>query len=264
MSDKKLSATDLSDLARRASFVFHGRVKAVGKNNLDGVEPDERMAMVLVDDVVVAPPSLGDLTGKTITLYLTSSRGMKANHQATFFATSWHYGRTIGLTEIGRTSTPVTELRRRVIDERLEVHNLQLEARTRRAVLIVSGRVLTTFRTERADLPGRDEGIEWWEAEMWVGTVEKGTPPEHLHIFYPVGGDREWGPVPRSHPGQVGVWLLGPVSEPDADERESEPRGKRTKKPARDQMLMALDPLDYQAISALPHVRELLRRTSER
>lgn len=260
MSEKKLSAADLTDLARRASFVFRGRVKALGKNNLDGVQADERMAMVLVDEVVVAPPSLGELRGKTITLYLASTRGVKANLQATFFATSWHYGKNIGVIEIGRTSTPAAKLRRRVIDERLEAHNAQLEARIQRAVLIVSGRVLSTFRTERTDLPGRDEGTDWWEAELWVGTTEKGNPQPHLHIFFPVGGDREWGPVPKSYPGQTGVWLLGPVSDSDTSERKRE----RAKTTEREHLLMALDPLDYQAISALPQVQELMRRTRQR
>jgi hypothetical protein len=263
---KKLSAIALSDLSRRASFVFRGRVKAVGKHNLHGVEPDDRMSMVRIDEVIVAPASLGDLTGKTVTVYLESSRGVKANDQAIFFATSWHYGRTIGVTEIGRTSMSADELRRRVIDERLEWQHEQLEARIRRAVLIISGKVLSTFRTEHRDLPGIDEGIEWWEAEMWVGTAEKGTPPKRLHIFFPVGGDREWGPVPKCYPGQLGVWLLGPVSEPDAVDEKQEGRSKRgkKKKTARDEKLMALDPLDYQAISALAHVQELLRRTREK
>src|SRR4029450_9929608 len=141
---KKLSAIALSDLSRRASFVFRGRVKAVGKHNLHGVEPDDRMSMVRIDEVIVAPASLGDLTGKTVTVYLESSRGVKANDQAIFFATSWHYGRTSGVTEIGRTSMSADELRRRVIDERLEWQHEQLEARIRRAVLIISGKVLST------------------------------------------------------------------------------------------------------------------------
>jgi hypothetical protein len=260
---KKLSAQALRDLSRRASFVFRGRVKAVGRHNLDGVDPDDRMAMVQIDDVVVAPPNLGNLTGKTVTVLLESSRGVKAGDRATFFATSWHYGRNIGVIEIGRTSTSGADLRQIVIEERLLADHSRLEARIRRADLIISGSVITTFRSEQKDLPGMDEGIEWWVAEMWVGTVEKGTPPKGLQILFPVGGDREWGPVPKAHPGQIGVWLLGPVSEPDADERERERRGKRAKRASRDKRLMALDPLDYQAISALPHVQELLRRVRE-
>ena len=263
MNAKKLSAEALSDLSRRASFVFRGRVKAVGKSNLDGVEPDDRMAMVRVDDVVVAPPILGDLTGRTITVYLESAKGVRANDQATFFATSWHYGRNIGVLEIGRTSMSAAELRPAVIDERLREHDAQLEARIRRAELIISGRVISTFRTAHKDLPGMDEGIEWREAEMWVGTVEKGRPPKHLHIFYPVGGDREWGPVPKCHPDQIGVWLLGPVSEPDTAERKQGRLGKKRKESAREGKLMALDPLDYQAISVLPRVQALLLRAGK-
>jgi hypothetical protein len=248
------------DLSRRASFVFRGSVKAVGKSNLDGVEPDDRMATVRVDEVVVAPPILGDLTGKTVTVYLESSKGVKANDQATFFATSWNYGKNIGVIEIGRTNTPANELRQSAIEERLLEHDAQLEARIRRAELVISGRVLSTFRTDRRDLPGIDERIEWWMAEMWIGTVEKGTPPKQLHIFYPIGGDREWGPVPKCYPGQIGVWLLGPVSEPDAVERKRERRGKKDKENGREDKLMALDPLDYQAISALPRIQTLLWR----
>lgn len=263
MNAKTLSTEALSDLSRRASFVFRGRVKAVGENNLDGVEPDDRMALVRIGEVVVAPPGLGDLTGQTITVYLESGKGVKANDEATFFATSWHYGRNLGVVEIGRTSTATAELRQSVIDERLRAYDAQLEARIRRAQLIISGQVISTFRTERKDLPGMDEGIEWWEAEMWIRTVEKGRPPKQLYIFYPVGGDREWGPVPKCHPGQIGVWLLGPVSEPDAGERKQERRSGKRKENVRDDKLMALDPLDYLAISALPRVQTLLLRTGK-
>ena len=83
MNAKRLSPTVLSDLSRRASFVFRGRLKAIGKHNLDGVEPDDRMALVRIVEVIVAPPNLGDLTGKTVTVYLESSRGIKANDEAT-------------------------------------------------------------------------------------------------------------------------------------------------------------------------------------
>src|SRR5215467_9379693 len=145
---KKLSPTALSDVARRASFIFRGRVRSLGKHNLDGVQNEERMALVRVVEVIVAPPTVGDLTGRTITVYLESTRDLRANAEATFFATSWHYGRNIGVIEIARTATPVAELRPRVVDERLEAFNANLETRIRRASLIVSGHVLTTTRTD--------------------------------------------------------------------------------------------------------------------
>jgi hypothetical protein len=257
----RLSARVLGDLSRRASFVFRGRINAIGKCNLDGVEPDDRMATVRVNEVIVAPPVLGDLTGKTVTVYLQSPKGIRSKDEAIFFATSWHYGRNIGVMEIGRTSMATAKLSQTVIDERLKEYTARLEVRIRRAQLIISGRVISTFRSEHRDLPGMYEGIEWWEAEMWVGTVEKGQPPKGLHIFYPVGGDREWGPVPKCYPGQLGVWLLAPVSEPDADEPKRR-RDKKQREEVQEDKLMALHPLDYQAISTLPQVQDLLRRTN--
>jgi len=252
---RELSARALNALTREASFVFQGRVDSIGAHNLEsGVDVDDRMAIVQVEDVVVAPPSLGDLTGRRLTVHLQSTAGIEPKQSLTFFATSWHYGTNVGVIEVGRTSTRASELRRRVVDQRLEAQHELLEARVRRAVLIISGRVDATFRTKLTGMPGEDEGTEWWEAEIWVRSVEKGTPPPKLTIAFPVGGDREWGPVPKAQPGQDGVWLLGPVSEPDADE------DKEPTPPDRDGLLMALDPLDYQSISALPLVQELLRR----
>jgi hypothetical protein len=57
------------------------------------------------------------------------------------------------------------------------------------------------------------------------------------------------------------VWLLGPVSEPDAGEPKPGRPGRKRRESAQEDKLMALDPLDYQAISALPRVQALLLRT---
>jgi len=262
MPTTKLSDDARDELARRAAFIFQGRVQAVGENNLDGVEPDDRMVTVRVDDVVVAPTSIGDLTGSTVTVYLQAAGEVKAGDEATFFATSWHYGSTVGVVEIGRTSTPAKDLRSAVAHQRLEAHNERLEARIRWASLIVAGKVTSTFRAEDGDtMPGAHEGVEWWKAEIWVSSVEKGTPPPDLQIYYPVGGDREWGPVPKCYLDQVGIWLLGPIAEPDEDESKT---WDRVAARGWDDRLMSIDPLDFQAISALPHLQELVRRSGQR
>src|SRR5881394_402699 len=99
---RQLSARALGALTREASFVFQGRVDSIGKHNLDeGVEVDERMAIIRVEDVVVAPPTLGDLAGRHVTVLLESTSGIEPKQSLTFFATSWHYGTNIGVVEIG-------------------------------------------------------------------------------------------------------------------------------------------------------------------
>ena len=264
MAVKKLLGETLRDLSRRSAFIFRGRVRGVGKSNLEGVPVEDRMALVQVGEVIFAPPALGDLTGKTVTVYLESAGGLKNNDQTTFFATSWYYGTNIGVIEIGRSDADVSELRQSIAGERLLEHDEQVEERIRRALLIVSGKITSTFRSKQPGLPGRDEGVEWWEAALFVASVEKGRPPADLHIFFPVGGDREWGPVPKFCSGQTGVWLLGPVSEPDVEQPKPAGRGKKKRESRSEERLMALDQLDYHASSALPRIRALVAKLAEK
>ena len=91
------------------------------------------MALVLIEEVVVSPPVLGDLKGKTVTVYLESPQGVKTNDRATFFATSWHYGKNLGVVEIGRTTETAAGLRESIAGERLLEHDEQVEERIRRA-----------------------------------------------------------------------------------------------------------------------------------
>lgn len=136
----RLSERSVQDWVAQASFVFRGRIKSLGKSNLEGVPPDDRMATVEVREVVVAPPDLGDLTGKTITVYLTNRQGLRAGSQSTFFARNWHVGRSIGVVEVGRTNAPTDEVRQRVGDAQLRQMDAKLEERLRGARLIVSER----------------------------------------------------------------------------------------------------------------------------
>jgi hypothetical protein len=261
---------------READFVFSGRVQALGTSNLDGVEPDDRMATVEVEDVALAPRQLGDLTGQTVTVYLETRQGIEVGQRATFFANSWHYGRNIGVVEVsgvrqlGRPSFRAADIRQTVIAERLRQLEEQIEQRISAAEVVLSGRVLATSRVEQPEgLPGLVEGVEWWIAELWIGTVEKGQPPADSRIWFPEGGDRDWGPVPKSYPGQTGVWLLQPVQEPGADDAEpaggqsqGNPEGEQPGTPP-ERRLMAIDPLDYHALSDLPRIQTLLWRVGE-
>jgi hypothetical protein len=268
MNGKKLSSKSLEEWVKQASFVFRARVKALRQSNLVGVEPDERMATVRIEEVIIAPRDLGDLTGKIVTVYLQSVQGIRPGQLATFFARSWHYGETIGVVEVGRTTEGTAEVRQATIEERLRQLDEELEERIRGAQLIVSGRVLSTYRTERREgFPGIVEGVEWWEADLWVRTVEKGLPPPRLQIFFPVGGSPKWSPYPKAYPGQEGVWFLRPVVEAENGKTEESRQSKRKKKGRKqvkiEQPLMAHDPLDYHSISDLPRIQSLLWRAAK-
>jgi hypothetical protein len=268
VSGTPFSEETLEAWTRDCAFVISGRVQALNASNLDGVEPEDRMATVEVEEVALAPRGLGDLRGQTITVYLETAEGLEAGQRVTFFGRSWHYGRTVGIVEVGRTASPAAELRQAVIGARLRQLDQQLEERIRDAEVIISGRVLATYHVERPEgLPGLDEGVEWWNADLWIGSVEKGQPPEDGRIWFPEKGDRDWGPVPKAYPGQTGVWLLRPVTE--AREEDAEPRGGPSRSgeeqpwTGSERRLMAVDPLDYHASSDLPRIQTLLSRASE-
>ncbi len=93
--------------------------------------------------------------------------------------------------------------------------------RIRTAEVIISGHVLATYPAEDTEgLPGIIDGVQWWIADVWIGSVERGWPPEDERIWFPVGGEPEWAVVPKAYPGQTGVWLLRPVS--DVSESDAE------------------------------------------
>lgn len=258
----RLTAKTVQDWVSQASFVFRGRIKALGKSNLEGVPPDERMATVQVQEVVVAPPDLGDLTGKAVTVYLTSRQGLRAGRTTTFFARNWHLGRTVGVVEIGRTDAPTTDVRQHVGKAQLQQIDARLEERLRGARLIVSAKVLTVARMDSGEMPGVDDGVEWWEAEMFVRSVEKGAPPPDLRCIFPVGGDYEWAAVPKCQPDQEGIWLLRTIE--DVRKAKHGARKARRASAASEEYWIAFDPLDYQSLSALPRIQAMLWRAGKR
>src|SRR5215216_5833477 len=133
MSKKAFSSIKIDKWIRDAPFVLSGRIIALGKNNLEGVEPNESMATVLVEDVVLAPRDLGDLVGKTITVYLQSTKGIKSGQYSTIFAKSWHYGKNIGVIEVGRTTLTADRIRGATIQERLRILDEEIKDRIRGA-----------------------------------------------------------------------------------------------------------------------------------
>lgn len=267
MKKHPVSKQQLSKWTAVSAFVFTGRIIALGTSNLDGVEPEKRMATVQVKHVALAPSELGDLRDRVITVYLKTTRDLSEGDEATFFARSWHYGRNIGVVEIGRTSSSTMSIGKDVVEARLQQLDQHLVDRIQGARVIISGRVTGTSRVEQRDnLPGTEEGVEWWVADMWIGSVEKGRMPDDNRIWFPEGGDSRWGAIPNVHVRQEGVWLLRPITAMDQDENEPDEGLHRER--FRDDIdsesrLMAIDTLDYHGLSNLPRIRTLLRWSAQ-
>jgi hypothetical protein len=146
------------------------------------------------------------------------------------------------------------------INELLKRLDEELEERLRSAKVIVSGSVISTYRSELTEgLPGIQEGVQWHHAEICVESVEKGHPPADLRILLPKGGDHEFGLIPNYSSGQKGVWLL----RPGPSDQDQGQRGGLTDSEKNGENLIAEDPGDFHAIYALPRIQALLWRINE-
>jgi hypothetical protein len=254
-SDVTLSSKTISEWLSSASFVFSGRIIGVGKNNLDGIQPDEPMVLVNVEDVVMSPSILGELSGKDITVSLQSLEGIEEGQIMTFFASPFYYGKNIGVLEVGRTTLRSTEIRQVTINTRMAQLDEELKERINGAQLIVSGRVLTTRPYPTKSLPGIDHGIEWWTAQIRIETIEKGqSPSPDLWIYFPTGGDPRWGLYPKFYAGQEGVWFLRPITQ--IEQNDSNNKGLQSID--NEKFLVAERSADFHAISDLARIQLLL------
>jgi hypothetical protein len=249
MPSRKLGQPD-PEVAASAPFIFRGTVTGAGRSNLDGVAAEAGLAMVRVDEVVLAPPQVALAPGQEVTVALAQGQPVANGEHYVWYASSWHYGSTLGVAELARqkvdisslaaTASAVDTVRSDAVDRRLRRLDEALASRLRAVPLVVSGRVLSVAEVPTVEL--YLEGTHWREAEVWVAQTLKGVPPADLRVVFPVA-DKEHASAPQFFEGMDGIWLLR--------RRESEPPG-----------YVALDPLDFHAPSALERILTLLTAVS--
>jgi hypothetical protein len=89
MSEAESSDAAIRTWTRDRACVFSDRARELGASDLDGVEPEDRMAIVEVDNVALAPRDVGDLRGEMITGYLEATDRDGVGQAVTFFDRSW-------------------------------------------------------------------------------------------------------------------------------------------------------------------------------
>ena len=237
-----------------APFIFTGQIVKTGAAAIAALTPDERLAIVRVDTVLRAPPLLGALRGKRITIQLIARRPMKAGAKALFYATSWLYGDGIGVVEVARESVPkdAKAMLTAVAQAELRIEDGKLSARLQNAELVITGMIETTEPVEHDEREPRSEHDPlWWRADIAIDQVEKGRLREARHsAYFPASLDTYWLDVPKLQRGQRGTFIL---------HRHAE--GKRARMAPPGPAL--LDPLDYQPPSQVERVRALLKLASD-
>lgn len=237
----------VEDLVGDSKFVFKGRVLKLNATTMpDNVPATDRTVIVKVEEVILAPETLDDFTGREITLLLLKPGSVKAQEQSVFFTNGWFYGSSIAVREVGRTrvvaestalSDQMSNLKQRMVDQKLE-------RRLATAELVVEGTVSLT-RPARQLRPTRisEHEPDWWEAVIRVESVLKGEPTQStVVVLYPKSIDVMWYGTPKFVEGQKGLWLL---------HREQKPGFPVDG-------FTALDRLDFQPAAQVERVKRLV------
>lgn len=199
-------------LTREAGLVFVGTVTKTGAANLEIVEPNDRTAVVRVDETLVSAGTLADFTGKDVTVFLREAGSAKAGEQSVFFTTVALLGETLGLVEVGRRTGPPADLRAQVAAARREIATEGVRARMAAADLAVSGRVLSVRAAVSAGPSGgtlSEHDPQWQEALVEVRTLLHGQLAEKtVAVWFPGSLDVMWARAPKLGVGREGAWLL--------------------------------------------------------
>lgn len=200
------------DLTRAAELVFRGTVVKTGAANLEIVEPTDKTAVVRVEETLVTSGTLGDFTGREVTVFLREAASVKAGDQSVFFTTVVLLGETLGVVEVGRRTGPPADLRAEVATARGQVVAEEVRARVAASGLAVSGRVLSA---KAAAGPGLSGGVasehdpQWQEAVVEVQKVLHGQLVDKtVSVWFPGSLDVMWARAPKLGAGLEGAWLL--------------------------------------------------------
>ena len=212
-----MATSPLEDLARQSRFIFRGTVEKLGAATMTGVPVSDTTAVVKVDEVILAPQMLRNLTGKDITVQLREPQQGDEQRHAVFFTEPWLYGEGVAVKEIGRQALgprageaergrlrgQLSEIIERLPDEELRRHLGEVDA-------VVIGQVCNARPLEfRARVPATEHDPQWWEAVLSVESVEKGDVPRPTFpVLFASSMDVMWARAPKLRIGQEGVWLL--------------------------------------------------------
>jgi len=211
------------------------------------VPPEERTAVVKVDEIFEAQTELRRLTGQEVTVRLLSPASVPAGSSRIFFTHLYSLGTSAGLDEVGSLDPKeATELRTRIVTARRDLADEALQARLADAVTVVVATVSKPHAAEAERNRPSEHDPQWRQARITVESVAKpgasATPKEALTVFFAGSDDVMWFEAPKLQEGQRAILLL-----------HTGARGA-FKPPG----LAVVDKLDVQPVDELARVKRLL------
>jgi hypothetical protein len=241
--------------AQSAPFIFFGTVLRPGGANVEALDREEEpSAVVRVDELVIAPPVVGDIKDQEVTIRLTGSP-VRRGQRLLWMASSLVYGAELGLMELARVAPgrQTTRMLEEVLQAKLRQDDNEVLSRLGQAEVVVYGRAesIETF-VPASPLPALGEAaLSWRIADLLVWRILKGRPTDHPRVVFPFPRTHKWSEAPLFIPGQEGIWLLHPL-ETGKSARSPQP-------PAVTNGYQAPDDLDFYAPSSFSRIHLLLQ-----
>ncbi len=255
MTNSNVATLPPEDLIRQAKFIFRGTVQRLNAATMTAVPITDETTVIKVDEVLQAPETLGDYTGKDITVQLTDVRDIREGQQAVFFTNGWLYGESLAVLEVGHRSLEqeaamISTLSGQIANINQRQADEALQKRIESSEVVVTGRVSdirpVAVPTQRRPISEHDP--EWTEALINIEVTEKGQPSQQtLTILFPASTDVMWYKAPKFQTGQEGLWILE----------------RRQIRELNREAFTAIDPLDFQPLEQRENLRRLIRVSGE-
>jgi len=94
---KKRAASTPSATPPAANFIFRGTVQRAKASTSRELKADAKTAVVRVDEVIAAPPTLASIGGREVTVVLASGKALKPGQQAVFQVSGVSFGEDISV-----------------------------------------------------------------------------------------------------------------------------------------------------------------------
>jgi len=234
---------------QKSSYIFVGTVQKTNASTMPTVPATDRTVVVRVEDVLYAPKTLADYTGRDVTVQLRESSNVKAGDRLAFFTNGGMFGAGVALVEVGHVEAgrDTQDLRRQIAQAFQKKEDEDLRKRIAKASLIVAGKVLKTGPAKLSERqPLTEHDPQWQEAEIAIEAVQKGQfAPRTVSVLFASSTDTMWFRSPKLKEGEEGIWLLhkDAVRWPGIKDR-----------------YLVVDPLDFQPRDQVDRVKRLLAR----
>ena len=214
-----MSESAIIALLRQVPLSFVGTVEHLGSSTM-AATVDDKTAVVYVDRVLHAPPSLEGLGGQRVTVQLAPKLpAVAAGETVAFFVHVLAIGESVSVAEVNRLSLaevtpqlrhaaatgqlPFAVLERQVATDRLREH-------ANKADLIVLARVVKLEQAPAVqNQPFSEHDPDWWIATLSVYHVERGNIESgEVRVRYANSRDVRWRMAPKPKASESGLWLL--------------------------------------------------------